>query len=196
VTCSPTCSCRRADAEIEHEQLQQIVERVLASPARAGRTRVLVIDGRTGAGKTTLARELAPALAAPIVELEQLYPGWDGLQQGVDLLVSAVLEPLAEGQPVQVPRYDWVAGRYGEPWTLEPPDLLIVEGVGAGSRTATRFASLLVWLELAAETRRERALARDGDLFRPHWAGWTAQEEALLAREATPSRADLVLDMN
>ena len=32
--------------------------------------------------------------------------------------------------------------------------------------------------------------------FAGHWAGWTAQEEALLAREATPSRADLVLDMN
>jgi uridine kinase len=169
---------------------------VLASPPRAGQTRVLVIDGRTGAGKTTLAHELAPVLAAPVVELEQLYPGWDGLQQGVDLLVSAVLEPLAAGQTAQVPRYDWVARRYGKPWLLEPPELLIVEGVGAGSSAAAQYASVLVWLELAAETRQQRALARDGDVFRPHWARWTAQEEALLAREATPSRADLVLDMN
>ena len=135
-------------------------------------------------------------LGCPIVELEQLYPGWDGLQQGVDLLVSAVLEPLAAGRSVEVPRYDWIEGRYAEPWALEPPELLIVEGVGAGARAAARYASLLVWLELAAETRRQRALARDGDVFRPHWERWTAQEEALLARDATPSRADLVLDMN
>jgi Phosphoribulokinase / Uridine kinase family len=135
-------------------------------------------------------------LFAPIVELEQLYPGWDGLQEGVDLLVSAVLAPLAEARSVDVPRYDWTAGRYADPWALEPPELLIVEGVGAGSRAAARYASLLVWLDLAAETRRQRALARDGDLFRPHWDRWTAQEAALLAREETPARADLVLDMN
>ena len=135
-------------------------------------------------------------LECTIVELEQLYPGWDGLQQGVDLLVSAVLEPLAAGLSVEVPRYDWIEGRYAEPWALEPPELLIVEGVGAGARAAARYASVLVWLELAAATRRQRALARDGDVFRPHWERWTAQEEALLARDATPSRADLVLDMN
>jgi uridine kinase len=169
---------------------------VRAAPPRAGRTRVLTIDGRTGAGKTTLARELAPVLACPIVELEQLYPGWDGLAQGVELLVSAVLEPLAGGRKVLVPRYDWFEERYVAPWALEPPELLIVEGVGAGARAAARYASVLVWLELAAETRRQRALARDGDVFRPHWARWTAQEEALLAREATPSRADLIIDMN
>ncbi len=135
-------------------------------------------------------------LGCPTIELEQLYPGWDGLQQGVDLLVSAVLEPLAAGQRALVPRYDWIEQRYAEPWALEPPELLIVEGVGAGARAAARYASVLVWLELAAETRRHRALARDGDVFRPHWSQWTAQEEALLAREATPSRADVVLDMN
>jgi uridine kinase len=135
-------------------------------------------------------------LECPIVELEQLYPGWDGLQQGVDLLVSAVLEPLAAGRRAEVPRYDWIEGRYAEPWALEPPELLIVEGVGAGARAAARYASVLVWLELAAETRRQRALARDGDVFRPYWERWTAQEEALLARDATPARADLVLDMN
>jgi len=135
-------------------------------------------------------------LGCPIVELEQLYPGWDGLEQGVELLVSAVLEPLAAGRSVEVPRYDWIDARYVEPWALGPSELLIVEGVGAGTRAAARHASLLVWLELAAETRRQRALARDGDVFRPHWERWTAQEEALLDREATPSRADLVLDMN
>ena len=70
---------------------------------------------------------------------------------------------------------------------------MIVEGVGAGARAAATFTSVLVWLELADALRQERALARDGDRFRPHWQRWAAQEDVLLAREQTPSRADVVL---
>jgi uridine kinase len=170
---------------------EHIARAALAAPARAGRTRILAIDGRSGSGKSTLARALATSLGAPIVDLELIYPGWDGLQEGIDLLVRDVLTPLAAGLPAAVPRYDWQLERFGEPWTLEPPDLLIVEGVGAGARAAAAFTSLLVWVELAAPLRKERALARDGDLFGPHWQRWADQEDALLAREQTPGRADV-----
>ena len=70
-----------------------------------------------------------------------------------------------------------------------------MEGVGAGARAAATFTSVLVWLELAADLRQERALARDGDLFRPHWQRWAAQEDVLLAREQTRARADLVVEL-
>ena len=67
-----------------------------ASP-RTGATCVLAIDGRSGAGKSTLAQALALALDAPIVALEDLYGGWDGLEGGVSLLLEAVLKPFASG---------------------------------------------------------------------------------------------------
>jgi cytidylate kinase len=77
---------------------------------------------------------------------------------------------------------------------LEPPGLLIVEGVGAGARRAAAFESLLVWLEAAPSVRKKRALDRDGDTFAPYWNMWAAQEDAMLARERTPERADVVID--
>jgi uridine kinase len=172
--------------------IERIAAAVLEAPARAGRTRVLAIDGRSGSGKSTLAVALAARLGAPVVDLELIYPGWDGLEAGIELLVRDVLAPFAEGQPAAVPRYDWQHARFGEPWTLEPPPLVIVEGVGAGARAAAAYASLLVWVELADELRKERALARDGEQFRPHWQRWAAQEDALLARDDIPARADLV----
>jgi uridine kinase len=171
--------------------IEQLADALAAAPPRAGATRVLAIDGRAGAGKTTLAGALAARLGAPIVDLELIYPGWDGLEAGIALLVSDVLEPFAAGRPARVPRYDWARGGFGEPWLLEPPPLAIVEGVGAGATAVEPFTSLLVWVELDAATRRERALARDGELFRPHWERWAAQEDALLARERTPERAAL-----
>lgn len=160
---------------------------------RHGRTRVVAIDGRSGAGKTSLAASLRVELAAPVVSLEDLYGGWDGLERGIDLLVSEVLAPLGAGRAARVPRYDWVAAAWGTPWVLEPPETLIVEGVGAGARRAAAYESVLVWMEAAASVRKKRALDRDGETFAPHWDAWAALEDATLARERTADRADLVL---
>ena len=160
---------------------------------RAGRTRVVAVDGRSGAGKTSLAAALRDRLRAPVVSLEDLYGGWDGLERGIDLLVSAVLEPLVAGRVARVPRYDWIAREWAEPTAIEPPPILIVEGVGAGARRAAGFESVLVWLEVPAPVRKQRALDRDGETFAPYWDRWAAQEDLLLARERTPDRADIII---
>src|SRR5665213_2649444 len=96
-----------------------------AAEPSAGATRVLAIDGRSGSGKTTIAHAIARQLDAPLISLEELYGGWDGLEHGIELVATAVLEPLARGEAAAVPRYDWVAREWGEPWRLEPPALLV-----------------------------------------------------------------------
>ncbi|MGD0386918.1 MAG: phosphoribulokinase, partial [Solirubrobacteraceae bacterium] len=136
--------------------MEGLLAGIRAAPARAGSTRVIALDGRSGAGKSTLAQALAGRLNAPLVSLEHLYGGWDGLDEGIARLRSAVLLPLAGGRAAlplaggraaSVPRYDWHTLAWGEPWTLAPPELLIVEGVGAGSLSAAPYTSMLVWLE-------------------------------------------------
>lgn len=174
--------------------LEPLLTLVAAAPARLGGTRLVALDGRSGAGKTTVAVELARALDAPVVALEDLYGGWDGLEDGVTLLRSAVLRPLARGVAARVPHYDWLGAAWSEPWTLEPPDVLIVEGVGAGARDLASITSVLVWVELAPQLRRERALGRDGALYRPHWQRWASQEDAFFERERPFERADAVID--
>ena len=154
---------------------------------------MVAIDGRSGSGKTVLAAGLAAALAAPVVALEDLYGGWDGLERGIDLLVSEVLEPLSAGRAARVPRYDWGAREWGAPWVLEPPEVLIVEGVGAGARRAAAYADTVIWMEEPPAVRKERALDRDGATYTPYWDMWAAQEEAMLAREHTQDRADFTI---
>jgi uridine kinase len=175
------------------EAVGEVVALARGAAAKCGRTRVVAVDGRSGAGKTVFADLLRAELAAPVVAIEQLYGGWDGLESGVDRLVADVLRPLAAGRTAYVPRYDWRDGVWRAPTPLEPPGFLIVEGVGTGARRAAAYASVLVWLEAAAGVRQRRALARDGDTFAPFWDMWAAQEDALLTSERTPERADLII---
>ncbi|HUA10737.1 MAG TPA: hypothetical protein VMA83_01885 [Solirubrobacteraceae bacterium] len=172
----------------------RLLAAVRAAPPSAGESAVVAIDGRAGAGKSTLAARLARELAVPVVEMDALYGGWDGLQRGSELLVDAVLAPLAESGRAAVPRYDWIAESWGEPTELSRPPLVIVEGVGAGAPRAAAYTALLVWLELGAAERRRRAIARDGRALAEHWEMWARQEERYLAAADTPSRAGLALD--
>lgn len=157
-----------------------------------GATRLVCIDGPAGAGKTTLAAELAAALGgrAAVVHLEDLYPGWDGLDASWDYLERWVLRPLRHGEPGRMRRWDWLAGTFGEQWYAVPVvPVLIVEGVGAGRRAADADGALVVWLEAPAELRWQRLMARDGAAMAPELRRWIEGEAAHFARERTRERA-------
>ncbi|WP_198950806.1 hypothetical protein [Kineosporia sp. A_224] len=162
---------------------------------------VVGVDGPSGAGKTTFADLLARGLrgpdggpAVPVVHLDDLYPGWDGLDAAVPRLVDGVLAPLASGRPAGYRRWDWAAGADGATVAVPAAPLLVVEGAGCGAVACAPYLSLLVWLDGPPAWRRERALARDGATYGPHWERWAAQERAHFAREGTRPRADLVLE--
>lgn len=169
--------------------IASIVARVRATPAQCGATRLVCVDGPSGAGKTRLATALATALGdPPVVRMDELYPGWDGLAAGVDRLRTEVVAPLAAGRPARYRRWDWARGTYGERRDLGVPPLLVVEGVGAGAAPG-----LLVWLDAPEDVRYRRAMDRDGFTYAPHWARWAAQERAHFAADRTAERADVRL---
>jgi anthranilate synthase component 1/para-aminobenzoate synthetase len=148
---------------------------------------VIAVDGRSGSGKTSLAVELAAALrehrTVALVHLEDLYPGWDGLMKGIERCAAEILAPLRRGETARWRAWDWIAGADGEERLTEPADVVVLEGVGAGSRQLRSLADALVWLEAPSEERRRRALARDGETYAPHWERWARQEDAWLAED-------------
>ncbi|CAN5144288.1 AAA family ATPase [soil metagenome] len=146
----------------------------------------ILIDGRSGSGKTELATLLAARLGAQVVRLDDIYPGWDGLDAGS----AAVPGILSSGR---WQRWDWSTSQPAEWHTIDPDRPLIVEGVGAITRASRPLADRAVWVELDDETRKTRALARDS-YFAPHWDRWAAQEQRLLEREDPRTLADSVVD--
>ncbi|WP_235738725.1 4-amino-4-deoxy-L-arabinose transferase [Nocardioides alcanivorans] len=171
-----------------------LAARVLAGPPRLGSTRLLCIDGRSGAGKTALALDVATRLSAPVLHLDLAYRGWHGLAAGLDVVRREVLEPLHRGEPGSYRQWDWHADQLGARTLVSPTPTLVVEGVGACTAMFRRFATTTAWVEASTDARRERALARDGDTFIPHWDVWAAQEDALFAHDAVAAEVDVVID--
>ena len=151
--------------------------------------RRILIDGRSGSGKTELARSIAAHWPeAQLVRLDDLYPGWDGLDAG-SVVVPAILTDH------RWRAWDWSADRPGAWHELDPARPILVEGVGALSRASRPLADLTLWVELDDATRKRRALARDGDTYAPHWDRWAEQEERFIARENPRALADVIVDL-
>lgn len=169
--------------------LERLAAAIRDAAAAAGASRsAVLLDGGSGAGKTTLARELAPLLDAQLVSLDDVYPGWDGLAAGSAAVVQTILRPEEPG----FTGWDWAGERVAGWHPLDPTRSIVVEGCGALSRAARERATFAIWVELDADERRRCALARDPD-FAPHWERWAAQEREHWARENPRALADLVL---
>ena len=170
----------------------KLVDRGVAMP-------IIVIDGRAGAGKSTLASDLQNELfrageSMPrIIHMDDLYEGWNGLAQGADYLQRVVLNPLLATGTSSWQEYNW---------ELEARDCwrefsggtpLIIEGCGSLNRFTRDIAQLKVWLDVSVEIRKQRWLERDGHIFDQYFDVWAAQELDFIAREKSPEFADFGL---
>lgn len=177
---------------------------------------VVFVDGASGSGKTELAKSLwqqaRDSGRTPVIwHLDELYAGWNGLNEG-SLAVAAALA----GSPVS--QWDWHLGRARDPRPLPGGRPLIIEGCGSltnanlaaardwamqhGDEGAARQSMsndpeiVTAWLECDLATRKERALARDGDMFRPYWSTWAAAERQHFSRHQPWKLAQFVIDTN
>src|SRR5690349_14321933 len=173
--------------------LARLTGLALAAPPRAGATRLVAVDGPSGAGKTTLADALAARLGAPVVHMDDLYPGWDGLRESRLRVRDWVVGPLRDGRPARYRRWDWARSEYGDWVQLGPSDVVVLEGCGSGTLDTSDALSLLVWVEAQEDVRRARGLERDPG-YADFWERWGRQEREVYAHDGTRERADVLLD--
>ncbi|MBZ5741125.1 4-amino-4-deoxy-L-arabinose transferase [Nocardioides mangrovi] len=169
-----------------------VVDLLLSRPSTLGSARLLCIDGPSGSGKTELAAAVSALVETPVVHMDDLYEGWDGLA-AVDGQLESLLRPLSRGLPGGYRRYDWHARAFAETVTVSPAPVVVVEGVGSGARTVADLVTVLVWVDADRDVRRRRGLERDGATFAPYWDAWEVAERERFARDRTSVRADLAL---
>ena len=167
-----------------------------------GRPWIVAVDGRGGAGKSTLAQLLLPHLApAAVVHTDDVawhepFFGWG------HLLAHDILEPLHQGLAVSFRPPAWPA--HGRQGTIEIPAGLravIIEGTGADQRRFAEQIDRRIWVQADHQLAEERGIVRDvahgtnGDAgqSRRFWHEWMAHELPYFVQERPWSRADLIV---
>jgi len=142
------------------------------------------IAGGTGAGKTTVAREISDAVSAADdgrraltrIPLDNYYRDLSHLEmderEEVNYdhpsafewdLIHDHLEQLLLGQPVEMPQYDFsIHNRTDETVRVEPSEVVVVEGIfGLYDDRLVEKLDLKVFVETDADVRILRRIRRD-----------------------------------
>ena len=160
---------------------------------------LILVDGRSGSGKSTFAERLARILDGAVVHSDDISWHHDPIHWA-DVLVDGIIAPWRRGEPVYFRPPGWVV--QGRPGAIEvpPQPVLIVEGVGVGRSGLAARAELVVWVQSDRDEARRRGLQRDVELGRTpneaeaFWDEWMRAEEPFLADDRPWSRAALVVN--
>lgn len=168
----------------------------MLAATRGLRDPLVLIDGPSGAGKSTLADALRvswPGARPALVRLDDVYPGWSGLERAGIQLSRTLIPLVRRGMVGAWRRWDWAHGAPGDLEWLRPGRALIVEGCGAFEAGTAAHDAVRVWVDAADAVRKRRALGRDGGAYDPFWDLWERQWRRYVHRTSPERRADLRL---
>lgn len=170
----------------------------LAARPTCGATRVIAIDGRAGAGKTTFAQELfmalSPQQSATLIHMDEIYAGWDdALGKSLTTVLDNLLIATAQKAPFLLPLYNWQIQEFDSAREILPTELLILEGVGSAQKIVRESASATIWLEIDPALALSRVLRRDGERFSQEMLKWQRDENEHFYRDKTENFMDFIL---
>lgn len=191
--------------------VDEIVVRV--EELRRERGRVLIaLDGRGGAGKSTLARELVRRISKSAhVEHDWFHLPKDQVSEGRrfdhERLIAEVISPFHSGaRELRFPRYNWgylagiPDGFHETPVSIGDVDIVVIEGVETLHRSLASHFDLRVWVDTSPELSLERGMRRDIEEYhldpervRAAWKEWSERESESLARDNRRARANVII---
>ncbi len=154
---------------------------------------IILIDGKSGAGKTHLAVRLAAALDATLVHLDDGYHGWRGLAAGRDAMFETFMMPIALGQQGRFRAWDWKHDVAGDFVDVQPSNIVVVEGCGVSTPSSRELASTVLWVECDEPIRSERLAVRDRGEFTSLYNAWDAQVDEHIASNDPISTATVIV---
>jgi uridine kinase len=165
------------------------------------------IDGGAGAGKSMLARGIRDRLAAVSIlrtdhffrplneypaarlaaeQLYELYFPWERMR-------DEALMTLRRGETASYQRYDWSADRLLQWISVEPDEIVLVEGVYSSRPELRTMLDVVIFVDASRDERLRRILARGPNPLGDWMTPWMAAEDWYFEHIRPQDTADLIL---
>ena len=156
---------------------------------------LIAIDGRAGAGKTTLAasfyEELSADKTVAVIHMDDLYDGWENaLGERLTQTLESIVKSHQSKVAFEIDIFNWQSMSFDSKRVIHPVDILILEGVGAGQKVVRDAAATLYWLDIDAEVGIQRVLNRDGNQIASQMKQWQIAQEIHFLRDKTRENAE------
>ncbi len=155
---------------------------------------LIAIDGRAGAGKTTLAarflEDLSIKESVAVIHMDDLYAGWnDALGASLTRTLESIVNAHQSHSTFEIQIFNWNSMRFDSTRLIEPVNVLILEGVGAGQKTVRDAGAILYWLDIEPDVGIERVLKRDGNHIAEQMKQWQIDQEIHFLSDKTRENA-------
>ena len=156
---------------------------------------LIAIDGRAGAGKTTLAasfyEELSVDKTAAVIHMDDPYDGWENaLSEHLTQTLESIVKSHQSKVAFEIDIFNWQSMSFDSKRVIHPVDILILEGVGAGQKVVRDAGATLYWLDIDAEVGIQRVLNRDGNQIASQMKQWQIAQEIHFLRDKTRENAE------
>lgn len=156
---------------------------------------LIAIDGRAGAGKTTLAASIYEKLSADntvaVIHMDDLYDGWENaLSEHLTQTLESIVKSHQNKVSFEIDIFNWQSMSFDSKRVMHPVDILILEGVGAGQKVVRDAGATLYWLDIDAEVGIQRVLNRDGNQIALQMKQWQIAQEIHFLRDKTRENAE------
>ena len=181
----------------------ETLQAIQALPLPAGRPRIIAIDGRSAAGKSSLAHRLQKALPeSSLLHMDQFFLqpqqrtpqrlAQPGGNVDYERFRDQVLLPLTQGRPFSYQPYDCHTQGLLAPISIQPGPLAIVEGSYSCHPALWDFYDLRIFLTVSPAVQLERIAQRNGPAALPMFRDkWIPLEEQYFSALDIMGRCDL-----
>lgn len=193
--------------------LEEAIKQIAEMMKKKNRPILVALDGRSGTGKSTMAKMIATQLGGVEIVSDDFWIGgsdqeWDARSPGqrADLAINwrrlrnEVLVPLLANKHAAWHPYDWkgkreLASHYIE---KDPSPLIVLDGAYSTRPELVDIIDLAILVEVPSDVvRRKRLIDREGETYMENWhRRWDPAEDFYFSKIRPRESFDIVLVNN
>lgn len=182
--------------------VSELLEELRTLPAEI---RIIAIDGRCAAGKTTLAAELAEQLGGDVIHMDDFFlppklrtperRSEPGGNVHYERFLTEVIPKLASGEAFSYQRFDCSRMAPGDRIPVQNNGFVFVEGAYSCHPVLGNYMDRKVFLDIDRVNQTERIRGRNGeDRLQDFLQLWISLEEAYFLAFSVEENADYIIN--